>query len=66
MILEGIHIPKAVGVHSDLGSHCDIVCGWVRSMRTWSDVISTGQCGLWHPRRGQWSRPRWGEEKLSK
>jgi len=32
MTLESLHIPKAVGVHSDHGSGHDFGCDWERSM----------------------------------
>ena len=51
MISEGIHIPKAMGVHSDLGFGCDFGCDW-EAPGTWSGVIGTDQCRLGSPRRG--------------
>ena len=32
VISEGIHIPKAMGVHSDQGFGCDFGCGWERPL----------------------------------
>jgi len=32
MISEGIHIPKAMGVHSNQGFGCDFGCNWERPL----------------------------------
>jgi len=32
VILEGIHIPKAMGVHSDQGFGCGFGCDWERPL----------------------------------
>ena len=43
MISEGIHIPKAMGVHSDQVFGCDFGCNWKRPLGTgqmWSGPIS--------------------------
>ena len=53
VILEGVHIPKAMGVHSDQGLACDFGCDWEREAPgTWSGVIGTNKCSLGSPRRG--------------
>jgi len=45
MILEGVHIPKAMGVHSDQGFGCDFGWDWKRPLgpgRVWLGPISVG------------------------
>jgi len=65
MILEGIHIPKAMGVHCDQGLACDLDVTW-RGPWTWSGVIRTDQCSLGSPRRGRWSKPRGDDVGMNK
>jgi len=48
MISGGIHIPKAVGVHSDQGSGHDFGCDWERPMgpgQVWLELIQVGVLG---------------------
>ena len=48
MSLEGIHIPKAMGGHSDQGSGHEFGCNWERPMRpgqVQSELISVA-CGV--------------------
>ena len=46
VISGGIHVPKAVGVHSDQGSGHDFGCDWERPMgpgQVWSGPTEVGR-----------------------